>query len=65
MIPVYWGPMKIMELPLMQVCWMMLHDTVHHMGQLTSYYRIMGTEQPSLMGPTLEEEEAMMAAAKN
>jgi len=60
-IPVYWGQMKIMEMPLMQVCWMMYNDTVHHRGQLTSYYRILGISQPSLMGPTFEEEEAMMA----
>ena len=60
-IPVYWGKMKIMEMPMMQVCWMMLFDTIHHRGQLTSYYRPIDIVQPSLMGPTLEEEEAMMA----
>jgi uncharacterized damage-inducible protein DinB len=64
-IPVYWGDMKIMEMPLMNVSWMMLFDSIHHRGQLTSYYRPMGTTQPNLMGPTLEEEEAMMAAMKN
>ena len=63
--PIYWGPMKIADLPLMQACWMMLNDTIHHIGQLTSYYRILGTDQPSLMGPTSEEEDAMMAAAQN
>jgi uncharacterized damage-inducible protein DinB len=62
-IPVYWGPMKIMEMPLMQVCWMMLNDIIHHRGQLTSYYRMLGIAQPNVMGPTLEEEEAMMAKA--
>jgi uncharacterized damage-inducible protein DinB len=60
-IAVYWGPMKMMETPLMQFAWMMLFDTVHHRGQLTSYYRPIGSTQPSLMGPTWEEEEAMMA----
>lgn len=60
-IPVYWGTMKIMEMPLMQVCWMFYNDVLHHRGQLTSYYRIIGATQPSLMGPTAEEEEAMMA----
>jgi len=64
-IPVYWGEHKIFEMPLMQLSWMMLFDSVHHRGQLTSYYRPMGTTQPNLMGPTLEEEEAMMAAMKN
>ncbi len=60
-IPVYWGAMKIMEMPLTQVCWMMFNDTIHHRGQLTSYYRMLGVAQPSVMGPTFEEEEAMMA----
>jgi uncharacterized damage-inducible protein DinB len=61
-IPVYWGPTKIMEMPLMQIGWMMYNDTIHHRGQLTTYYRTLGITQPSLMGPTLEEEEAMMAS---
>jgi uncharacterized damage-inducible protein DinB len=61
-IPVYWGPNKIMEMPLMQVAWMMYIDIIHHRGQLTTYYRTLGITQPSLMGPTLEEEEAMMAS---
>ena len=62
-IEVFWGPMKIMTQSLMQTCWMFHFDTVHHLGQLTSYYRVIGTTQPSLMGPTAEEEEAMMAKA--
>jgi uncharacterized damage-inducible protein DinB len=62
-IPVYWGPNKIFEMPLMQLCWTLLHDTIHHRGQMSSYYRILGVIQPNLYGPTLEEEEAMMAKA--
>ena len=62
-VPVFWGASQIMESTLMQLCWMMLFDTIHHMGQLTSYYRVLGTIQPHLMGPTAEEEEAMMASA--
>ena len=60
-IPVYWGPMKIMDSTPMQFCWMMLFDTIHHRGQLTSYYRPIGSVQPSIMGPTWEDEEAMMS----
>ncbi|MCX6291984.1 MAG: hypothetical protein NT126_09510 [Bacteroidetes bacterium] len=62
-IPAFWGPMKIMEVPLMQFCWMMFFDTIHHRGQLSSYYRIVGAVQPELYGPTAEVEEAMMAKA--
>ncbi len=61
MIPTFWGPMKIFEMSLMQSCWTMLFDSVHHRGQLTSYYRMLGVTQPELMGPTAEVEEAMMA----
>ena len=64
-IPVFWGPMKIIDTTPMKFCWMMLFDTVHHRGQLTSYYRVIGATQPSLMGPTMEEEEAMMAAQQS
>jgi uncharacterized damage-inducible protein DinB len=60
-VPVYWGTMKVMEASVMQHCWMMLYDTIHHRGQLTSYYRMLGVTQPELMGPTAEVEEAMMA----
>jgi uncharacterized damage-inducible protein DinB len=60
-VPVYWGEMKAMDAPVMQHCWMMLFDTVHHRGQLTSYYRMLGVSQPELMGPTAEVEEAMFA----
>lgn len=63
-IPCYWGTNKIMEMPLMQICWMMLLDTVHHRGQLTSYYRLVGAVQPDLYGPTAEMEDAMMAKAQ-
>jgi len=60
-VPVYWGEIKVMEGTVMQHCWMMLFDTIHHRGQLTSYYRMLGVPQPELMGPTQEVEEAMFA----
>ena len=60
-IPTFWGPMKVFEMTLMETCWTMLFDSVHHRGQLTSYYRPIGVTQPNLMGPTFEEEMAMMA----
>ena len=60
-IPAFWGPMKIFELPLSQMCWAMHNDLIHHRGQLSSYYRIIGATQPEIYGPTTEMEEAMMA----
>jgi len=62
-IPVYWGERKIFEMPLMNLCWTMLFDSIHHRGQLSSYYRVVGITQPNLYGPTAEEEDAMMARA--
>ena len=64
MIPIYWGPMKIMEMPMLEMAWMMHNDMIYHTGQLTSYYRVIGAEQPSIAGPTYEQEMAMMAQAK-
>ena len=60
-LPVYWGPVKIMEMPLMNFAWMMYNDMIHHRGQLSTYYRPLGIQHPSLHGPTAEEEDAMMA----
>src|ERR1041384_5467312 len=63
--PVYWGPNKLMEMPLSEVAWMMHNDMIYHTGQLTSYYRVIGAEQPSVAGPTYEQEMAMMAQASS
>ena len=38
-----------------------MFDTVHHRGQLTTYYRPMGMPNPSIYGPTAETMEQMMA----
>src|SRR6185295_10905249 len=62
-VDVYWGPQNIFSSPLMNLCWTMLHDTIHHRGELASYYRVIGVTQPNIMGPTAEEEDAMMAKA--
>ena len=45
------------------ICWTILFDTVHHRGQLSTYYRSMGVRNPAIMGPTAEDIEEMMAAA--
>jgi len=61
MIPAYWNGNKIFELPLFAMCFTMQNDTIHHRGQLSSYYRLVGATQPEIYGPTAEMEEAMMA----
>lgn len=53
------GDQLIMEGPRQQLAWMMLLDSVHHRGQLSTYLRPMGSKVPSMYGPSADEE--MMA----
>jgi len=55
----------VWEAPMRDMCWSFLHDTIHHRGQLSTYYRPMGVRNPSIYGPTAEMMEEQMAAAKN
>src|SRR6185312_1474533 len=48
--------------PMMNICWMLMFDIIHHRGQLSTYYRHMGVRNPSIYGPTAEDMEAMAAA---
>lgn len=52
---------KIGEYPLSKVCWMFMHDLIHHRGQLSTYYRSMSLVQPNIYGPTAEMMAQMMA----
>jgi hypothetical protein len=54
-----------MNMPLNSICWRMLFDMVHHRGQLSTYYRLMGTVNPSIYGPTSEMMEQIMASMQN
>jgi uncharacterized damage-inducible protein DinB len=55
---------KVYEGRMMDMFWTLLFDTVHHRGQLSTYYRSMGVRNPSIYGPTAEDMQEMMAAAK-
>ena len=35
--------------------WMMLHDQIHHRGQLSIYLRLVGAKVPSIYGPSADE----------
>jgi uncharacterized damage-inducible protein DinB len=48
------GPM-----PRYELAWGMLHDTIHHRGQLSTYFRAAGAVVPSIYGPTVEEPMGM------
>ena len=52
---------KVGNCPIGAMCWSFLFDIIHHRGQLSVYYRPMGTVNPSIYGPTAEMVEEMMA----
>jgi uncharacterized damage-inducible protein DinB len=56
------GGRKIFDAKMSEMGWIMLFDTVHHRGQLSTYYRAMGVRNPAIYGPTAEDMRAMAAA---
>jgi uncharacterized damage-inducible protein DinB len=48
-------PGKLAELPVMDLLWMMLLDSIHHRGQLSVYNRLAGGTVPSIYGPSGDE----------
>jgi len=50
------GDHAIMEAPREQLAWMMLLDSVHHRGQLSTHLRPMGSKVPAMYGPSADEE---------
>ena len=53
---------KIYEGKMMDMFWTLLLDSIHHRGQLTTYYRPMGMRNPSIYGPTAEDMEDRLKA---
>lgn len=56
---------KIFEAPMTNMYWVYLFDTIHHRGQLSTYYRAMGVRNPAIYGPTAEDIEEKMAVMSN
>ena len=46
----------VMEAPRVQMAWMMLLDSIHHRGQLSTYLRPMGSKVPAIYGPSADDE---------
>ncbi len=46
----------IMEAPRVQMAWMMLLDSIHHRGQLSTYLRPMGSKVPAIYGPSADDQ---------
>lgn len=53
---------KLYTAPLRDMCFDLHADTLHHRGQLSTYYRPMGVKNPVIYGTTKELEEERMAA---
>ena len=49
------GPKQMADYSMMDFLWFMLHDQIHHRGQLSVYVRCVGGKLPSIYGPTADE----------
>lgn len=49
------GPGKLRDWPRTDFLWLMLHDQIHHRGQLSVYLRLAGGRVPSIYGPSADE----------
>jgi hypothetical protein len=49
------GPGRMDQVPVHDVLWLMLMDSVHHRGQLAVYLRMAGGKVPSIYGPSADE----------
>lgn len=49
------GPRMMEDVRLIDFMWMILHDQIHHRGQMTIYSRLAGGSVPSIYGPSHDE----------
>ena len=49
------GPRQTGDYHTKSFLWFMLHDQIHHRGQLSVYVRMAGGKVPSIYGPTADE----------
>ena len=49
------GPRQIGQIPVEDLLWLMLMDSIHHRGQLSVYVRMAGGKVPSIYGPSADE----------
>ena len=49
------GDDVIMEAPRCDMGWMLLCDSIHHRGQLSTYLRPMGSKVPAIYGPSADD----------
>jgi uncharacterized damage-inducible protein DinB len=49
------APKTLGDVPKLHFLWFLLHDQIHHRGQLSVYLRMAGGKVPSIYGPTADE----------
>ena len=49
------GPKQMGPVPVGELLWLMLMDSIHHRGQLSVYIRMAGGKVPSIYGPSADE----------
>jgi uncharacterized damage-inducible protein DinB len=49
------APKQVGDIPAESFLWFMLHDQIHHRGQLSVYVRMAGGKVPSIYGPSADE----------
>jgi uncharacterized damage-inducible protein DinB len=49
------APKTIGPMTKMNLCWFLLHDEIHHRGQMSVYLRMAGGKVPSIYGPSADE----------
>jgi uncharacterized damage-inducible protein DinB len=49
------GPKQTGDIPREAFVEAMIHDQIHHRGQLSIYFRVAGAKLPSIYGPTADE----------
>lgn len=54
-VPFMTGPKQIGEVERTWFLWFLLHDEIHHRGQLSIYLRAVGAKVPSIYGPSKDE----------
>jgi uncharacterized damage-inducible protein DinB len=54
-VPFFAGPRQLGEVRVLDLCWFMLLDAVHHRGQFSVYLRLAGALVPSIYGPSADE----------
>ena len=49
------GPKQMADFPAVDFLWYLLHDQIHHRGQLSVYLRMVGGKVPAIYGPSADE----------